>query len=195
MRGGLDCKGNFRLVFWVVLSNTMRNYTHLKSKIREVKNFPTRGISFKDITPLLADKNTFREIINALMTAFKHSGADKVVGIDARGFLFAAPVAYLINAGSVIVRKKGKLPYAKISRSHNLEYGRGVLEMHTDAIEKGEKVVVIDDVLATGGTCEAAVRLVEELGGEVVGLGFLLDLPLGGRERLKKYSIYSLMSY
>jgi adenine phosphoribosyltransferase len=173
----------------------MRNYDHLKSKVREVKNFPTPGISFKDITPLLKDKHIFREIINGLTTAFKHSKADKVVGIDARGFVLSAPVAYLIGAGKVIVRKKGKLPHKKIAREHDLEYGKGVLEIHIDAIEKGEKVLIIDDVLATGGTCEAAVRLVEDLGGEIVGLGFLLELPLGGRERLKKYPIHSLITY
>ena len=171
------------------------NYPHLKEKVREIIDFPTNGINFKDITPLLEDKAAFREIIESLTNFFKDFGVEKVVGIDARGFLLASAVAYLLNSGMAIVRKRGKLPWEKILREHDLEYGKGSLEMHIDSIKKGEKVLVIDDVLATGGTAEAAVKLAEELGGKIVGLGFLLELPLGGRTKLQKYKIRSLIKY
>lgn len=173
----------------------MRDFSHLKAKIRDVKDFPIPGISFKDITPLLEDKDTFRDAIDGLVLHFKNRGVDKVVGIDARGFLLSSAVAYILHAGMVIVRKRGKLPCETIIREHDLEYGKGSLEIHVDSIQKGEKILIVDDVLATGGTVEAAVHLVEKLGGEVVGLGFLLELPLGGRERLTKYKIHSLIRY
>lgn len=173
----------------------MTEFAHLKSKVREVMHFPTPGISFKDITPLLEDKDIFREIIDGLHAAFKNVSVDKVLGIDARGFLLASPIAYLGGVGMVIVRKKGKLPHETITREHDLEYGRGALEIHVDAIKKGERILVIDDVLATGGTAEAAVHLVEALGGKVVGIGFLIELSLGGREKLKDYNIKALITY
>lgn len=173
----------------------MDQLEHLKSKIREISDFPTPGINFKDITPLLEDKEAFRAAIDGIYDHFRGAPIDKVVGIDARGFLLASAVAYLAGSGMVIVRKKGKLPYEKIVREHDLEYGRGVLEIHTDSIKKGERVLVVDDVLATGGTVEAAVKLVEELGGQVIGLGFLLEIPLGGRQKLKNYEIKSLIKY
>src|SRR3990167_11445449 len=132
----------------------MEDYSYLKSKIREIADFPIQGINFKDITPLLEDKSAFRDAINGLADAFRDKKVDKVVGIDARGFLLASAVAYLLNAGMVIVRKKGKLPHQTIVREHDLEYGRGTLEIHVDAIKKGERVLVIDDVLATGGTAD-----------------------------------------
>ena len=174
---------------------TSRDCPHLKAKIREIIDFPTAGIKFKDITPLLEDKVAFRETIDCFSDFFRDSRADKIVGIDARGFLLAAPVAYILNTGMVIVRKKGKLPYAKILREHDLEYGRGSLEIHVDAIKRGERILIIDDVLATGGTAEAAVKLVEDLGGHVIGLGFLLELSMNGRELLKNYEIKSLLKY
>ncbi len=183
----------------------MADLSYLKAKIREIENFPTPGINFKDITPLLEDKDAFREAIDGLVGFFSAKGGsayggkdlkiDKVVGVDARGFLLASAVAYLLNAGMVIVRKKGKLPSEKILREHDLEYGRGSLEMHVDSIKPGEKILIIDDVLATGGTVEAAVKLTEELGGQVIGLGFLLEIPFGGREKLKGYNIKSLIVY
>lgn len=173
----------------------MRDFSHLKAKIRDVKDFPIPGIYFKDITPLLEDKDTFRDAIDGLVLHFKNREVDKVVGIDARGFLLSSAVAYILHAGMVIVRKRGKLPCETIIREHDLEYGKGSLEIHVDSIQKGEKILIVDDVLATGGTVEAAVHLVEKLGGEVVGLGFLLELPLGGRERLTKYKIHSLIRY
>lgn len=172
------------------------NTEHLKQKIREILDFPTPGIKFKDITPLLEDPEAFREAIDGLVDFFRETKVDKVVGIDARGFLLASAVAYLLNAGMVIVRKKGKLPHQTVVREHDLEYGRGTLEIHVDAIKKGERVLVIDDVLATGGTADAAVKLVEHLGGDVVGLGFLLELSyFPGREKLKNYNISSLIIY
>lgn len=174
---------------------TIADFPHLKAKIREIQDFPTPGISFKDITPLLEDAKAFREIVDTLADSFKDDKIGKVVGIDARGFLLAAPVAYTLRAGMAIVRKKGKLPYATIACEHDLEYGRGAMEMHVDAVKKGERVIVVDDVLATGGTAEAAVKLIESLGGTVAGLGFLIELPLGGRELLKKYPIRALINY
>jgi len=173
----------------------MEDYSYLKSKIREIADFPIQGINFKDITPLLEDKSAFRDAINGLADAFRDKKVDKVVGIDARGFLLASAVAYLLNAGMVIVRKKGKLPYETIMREHDLEYGRGSLEIHKDSISREESVLIVDDVLATGGTVEAAASLVEELGGIVTGIGLLLELPLGGRERLSRYDLISLIKY
>ena len=173
----------------------MSEYPRLKAKIREIKNFPTPGISFKDITPLLEDKDAFRESLEGLANFFKDTKPEKVVGIDARGFLLASGVAYLLHAGMVIVRKKGKLPYEKLVREHSLEYGNGSLEMHIDSIKKGERVLIIDDVLATGGTAEAAIKLAEALGGHIVGYEFLLELPLGGREKLKHYKLKSLIAF
>lgn len=169
----------------------------LKRKIREIKDFPTPGISFKDIMPLLEDQKAFKAAVKGLATPFKKMKINKVVGIDARGFLFASAVAYVLGAGMVAARKKGKLPYDKISQTHELEYGESLLEMHVDSVSSGERVLIIDDVLATGGTAEAAVKLVKRLGGNVVGLGFLIELPLGGRDKLKKYrtKINSLIYY
>ena len=177
----------------------MTDYSPLKSKIRQIQDFPVKGINFKDITPLLEDKRTRREAIDGLTDAFREKEVDKVLGIDARGFLFASVVADRLDVGLVIARKKGKLPFKSIATEHDLEYGKGVLEIHADSIEKGEKILIIDDVLATGGTAEAAVKLVEKLGGVVVGIGFLLEVsvkpPLGGRERLSKYNVVSLIKY
>ncbi|OGF62312.1 adenine phosphoribosyltransferase [Candidatus Giovannonibacteria bacterium RIFCSPHIGHO2_02_FULL_45_13] len=173
----------------------MEKHHHLKVKIREIQDFPTAGVQFKDITPLLEDKDAFHEAVDGLVEFFNGLNIDKVVGIDARGFLLASATAYLLGVGMVIVRKKGKLPSEKILLEHDLEYGRGSLEMHTDSIKKGEKILIIDDVLATGGTAEAAAKLTEELGGRVIGLGFLLELSLGGREKLKQYEVRSLIKY
>ncbi|MDO8523066.1 MAG: adenine phosphoribosyltransferase [bacterium] len=173
----------------------MDNYPNLKAKIREINDFPTPGVHFKDITPLLEDPVTFCEAIDGIAGFFKDKKIDKVVGIDARGFLLASAVAYLLKAGMVVVRKKGKLPWDKILREHDLEYGKGSLEMHIDSIKKGERVLIVDDVLATGGTAEAAIKLAEELGGKIVGIAVLLELPMGGQEKLKNYNIKSLIKY
>ncbi len=169
---------------------------YLKSKIREVLDFPTVGIKFKDITPLPEDKKAFHQAIAGLADFFQNEKIDKVVGIDARGFLLASAVAYLLKAGVVIVRKKGKLPYDKIVQTHDLEYGHGSLEIHTDSIKPGEKIAIIDDVLATGGTAEAAVKLVKKLGGEILGLGFLIELPaIHGKDKFNDYKVYSLLKF
>lgn len=167
----------------------------LKNKIREIKDFPTPGINFKDITPLLEDAASFKESIDKLTIFLKNKEIDKIVGVDARGFLLAAPVAYALKVGMVIVRKKGKLPYETIIREHDLEYGSSVLEIHTDSIKAGERIAIIDDVLATGGTIGAAIHLVEQLKGIVVGLGFLADINLGGREKLKDYDFFAVIRY
>lgn len=168
---------------------------YLKSQVREIKDFPIPGILFKDITPLLEDRASFRYIIESLAESFRHENIDKVAGIDARGFLFASGIAYLLNAGVVVVRKKGKLPYDTIACEHNLEYGKSALEIHKDTIKKGERIIIVDDVLATGGTAGAATTLIEQLGGIVTGLSFLIEVPLGGRELLSNYSINSLIKY
>lgn len=173
----------------------MKKYANLKIKIREIMDFPTPGISFKDIAPLIEDKKMFREAINGIANFFKNAKIDKVVGIESRGFLIASGVAYILHTGMVMVRKKDKLPFKKILREHSLEYGSGSLEIHIDSIIPGEKILIIDDVLATGGTAEAAIKLTEDLGGEVAGAGFLLELPLGGREKLKQYDVKSLIRY
>lgn len=166
----------------------------LKSFIKEVPNYPKPGINFKDITPLLGDKEAFRFVVESL--ADKFMDIDIIVGIDARGFLLAAPVAYKLGVGLAIVRKPGKLPRLTIHEDYTLEYASNALEMHEDAILPGQKVAIIDDVLATGGTMEATCKMVQKLGGEIVGIGFLIELEfLGGREKLKDYKIESLIHY
>ena len=168
----------------------------IESKIREVPDWPKKGISFKDITPLLEDGDAFLKVINALALPYKESKIDKVVGIDARGFIFASAVAYKLKTGLAIVRKKGKLPYETISKSYSLEYGKNVLEIHKDSIKKGERVAIIDDVLATGGTAKAVISLVEKLGGKIIGISFLSELSyLKGRKLLGNKNIKSLIKY
>jgi adenine phosphoribosyltransferase len=153
--------------------------------IREVPDFPTPGISFKDITPLLADPHALRGAVEALTAGLSPGSVDKVAGIEARGFVLGAPVALALGAGFVPVRKAGKLPAARFSAAYELEYGAAVLEVHVDAVSPGERVLVVDDVLATGGTVAATVGLVEQAGGIVVGVSVLLELPeLGGRARV-----------
>lgn len=168
---------------------------NIKDKIREIPNFPKPGISFKDITPLLEDSNAFREIVELLIAPYKDKQITKVVGIDAREFLLASVVAYKLHAGIVIARKKGKLPYKTISEEYSLEYNKSTLEMHEDAITRSDRVIIVDDVLATGGTAKAAVTLVEKLGGDIIGLSFLIELrSLKGRDVLH-YPISSLITY
>lgn len=167
-----------------------------KAKIREIPDWPQRGVSFKDITPLLQDKELFQKMIEALAKPYRGVKIDKIVGIDARGFLLASALAYELNTGLVIVRKKGKLPHKTVSKEYELEYGSNTLEMHLDAIAPGERVLIVDDVLATGGTMEATVGLVETLEGEVVGISFLIELGfLNGREKLKGHAMHSLIEY
>jgi adenine phosphoribosyltransferase len=164
--------------------------------IRDVPDFPKPGITFKDITPLLADPEAFAEVVDRLAEPFVGRGITKVVGIEARGFVVAAPVAHRLGAGFVPVRKPGKLPWETASEAYELEYGTDELEVHLDAIAPGEKVLVVDDVIATGGTALAAARLVEGLGGQVVGLAFLIELAfLGGADRLGELPHVSLLTY
>lgn len=168
----------------------------LKEKIRVVEGFPTEGISFKDITTLLKDAGALKECIDQLAERFRGIQADMVVGPESRGFIFATPLAYLLGTGFVPVRKPGKLPAETVSYEYKLEYGKDKLEIHKDSIKPGQKVLIVDDLLATGGTMYAAAKLVEKLGGEVAGLGFLIELTeLKGREKLKGYKVESLIQY
>ncbi len=168
----------------------------LKALIRDVPDFPQEGIVFKDITPLLADENAFSSVIDLIVVNYGRGNIDKVVGIEARGFIIASPVAYHFGAGFVPVRKKGKLPSATESEEYSLEYGTNTLEVHKDSIRPGERVLIVDDVLATGGTATATARLVERLGGKVVGIACLIELEfLGGRKALGSYDFFSLIPY
>ena len=167
-----------------------------KAKIREIPDWPKPGILFYDITPLLEDAEYFRAVNDELAKPFLGQRIDKVIAIDARGFLLAPGVAYQLNAGVCLVRKKGKLPHKTVSREYALEYGSNTIEIHEDTIKPNERVLIIDDVLATGGTARAAVDLVKQLSGEVVGLGFLIELEkLKGREKLPKLNVFSLIKY
>nr|WP_299070076.1 adenine phosphoribosyltransferase [uncultured Allomuricauda sp.] len=164
--------------------------------IRDIQDFPQPGVVFKDITPLLKDPQALAQACETLCDMVKDYAIDKVVGVDSRGFIFAPLIASKLNAGFVPVRKKGKLPYKTISESYSLEYGEDTLEIHTDAIQKGEKVLVHDDVLATGGTANAVCKLVEKLGGEVVQCNFLIQLTfLNGADKLNGYDIKALLNY
>lgn len=168
----------------------------LRAKIRDIKDFPTEGILFKDITTLLKDGPAWAAVIEHLAAKHRKGSVDVVVGVESRGFIFGGALAREIGAGFVPVRKKGKLPAAVIEEEYELEYGRDVLAIHEDAIAKGQKVLVVDDLLATGGTMAATLRLLERLGGVVVACEFLIELTfLNGRERLKGYRIESLIQY
>jgi adenine phosphoribosyltransferase len=170
----------------------------LKLKIREIPDWPKAGINFKDITTLLEDKDAFKEAVDSLAAQFADQKIDKIVGIDARGFLLAAPVAYKINAGLAIVRKKGKLPSKTIGQEYTLEYASNAIEMHDDTIKPGENIILIDDLCATGGTALAACDLIEKLGGIIIGVSFLINLPfLEGSKKLKArgYDVHSLVEY
>lgn len=168
----------------------------LKQHIRDVPDFPKPGIMFKDITPLLQNHKAFDAIIKNFTDRYSSQKIDIVVGIESRGFLFGAPLAHQLGASFVPVRKKGKLPYKTIDMSYELEYGSATIEMHTDAVKKGQKVVVIDDLLATGGTADAACRLVKMQGGEVLECAFVVELGfLSGRNKIKNTPVYSLVNY
>jgi adenine phosphoribosyltransferase len=169
----------------------------LRGLVRDVLDFPKKGIVFKDITPLLKDGNALRFMADQFSETYRGQQVDQIVGIESRGFILSPILAYQIGAGFVPVRKKGKLPAEKESITYSLEYGEDTLEIHKDAISKGTKVVVVDDLLATGGTAEAVVRLIERLGGEVVSLAFIVELTfLKGRDRFQdKYQIQSLIQY
>lgn len=168
----------------------------LKKYVATVKNYPKEGILFRDITPLMNDGEAFKYATDRIMEFAKEHNVDLVVGPEARGFIFGCPVSYALGIGFVPVRKPGKLPREVIEYSYDLEYGSNTLCLHKDAIKPGQRVLIVDDLLATGGTVEAAVKLVEKLGGVVAGLAFLIELnELKGREKLKNYPILTLMSY
>jgi adenine phosphoribosyltransferase len=168
----------------------------LRSAIRDVIDFPQPGIVFKDITPILADGALFRRAIDLLCATAEGRRIDKVVGIDARGFIFASAVADRLGTGFVPVRKKGKLPWKTRQTSYALEYGEAVVELHEDAVKPGESVLLVDDLLATGGTAAAAVRLLDELGADLAGISFLIELSfLAGRSKLGSHPVHSILVY
>jgi len=168
----------------------------IKSLIRDVPDFPEPGIVFKDITPVLADPIAFSTIIDLIVVHFGRGNVDKVVAIEARGFILGAPVAYHFGAGVIPVRKAGKLPHETVDESYTLEYGTASLEIHRDAVAPGERVLIVDDVLATGGTAKAAASLVERIGGKVCGIACLIELGfLEGRSKLGGYDVFSLIPY
>jgi adenine phosphoribosyltransferase len=168
----------------------------LKSKIRVIEGFPIEGISFKDITTLTRDKIAFKEAVDLMVEDLKDKNIDLIVGPEARGFLFGAAVAYGLGVGFVPIRKPGKLPAETTSFEYELEYGKNTLEIHTDAISKGDRVAIVDDLLATAGTVSAAAKLIESLGGEVVACEFVIELEdLKGREKLSNYHVNTLVKY
>jgi adenine phosphoribosyltransferase len=168
----------------------------LKASIRDVPDFPKPGVLFKDITPILANGQLFRLAVTIFAERYQRKSVEKIVAVDARGFIFGGALAHYLGVGLTMVRKKGKLPYKSHSHEYELEYGQGVLEMHIDAIEPKQRVVIIDDLLATGGTAEATAKLVEKCGGEIVELAFLVELEfLKGREKLKNYPVFSAITY
>lgn len=167
-----------------------------KSLIRDVPDYPKQGIIFKDLTTLWKNKEAFKASMSDMAAFYKGIKIDKIVGIESRGFIIGSALAYLLGTGFVPVRKKGKLPADVISETYDLEYGTDTLTMHKDAIEAGEKVLVVDDLIATGGTCTAVAKLVEKLGGTIIGFGFMVELKfLNGKEKLKKYDLKTLISY
>jgi adenine phosphoribosyltransferase len=172
------------------------NSDQLKKLIREVPDFPKKGILFYDITTLLKDKTGFAQLIDLFSEHYIGKQIDLILGMEARGFIFGPALAYRLNAGFVPVRKPGKLPAATVRVEYELEYGSNTLEMHKDAVQKGQRVLIVDDLLATGGTAEATARLVTSLGGEIAGLAFVVELDfLNGRDKLKPYNVFSLLHY
>src|SRR5689334_7909485 len=177
-------------------AKTEANCDHLKKLIREVPDFPKPGILFYDITTLLKDKVGLATLVDSLSEHYMGKGIDLVLGMEARGFIFGPAVAYRLNAGFVPVRKPGKLPAATKKYDYSLEYGTNTLEIHEDAIVKGQRVIIVDDLLATGGTAEATAKLAESLGAKIAGLGFVVELDfLNPRDKLKPYDVFSLLRY
>lgn len=172
------------------------NYDSLKKLIRDIPDFPKEGILFRDITTLLKDPKGLKEIIDIFSERYKNKGIKYVLGADARGFIFASAIAYNIGAGFIPVRKKGKLPYKVVSADYSLEYGTNTIEIHEDAFDKGDKVVIVDDLLATGGTAKAMVDLVNKLEGEIEELAFMIELEdLNGRDKLEGENVFSVIKY
>jgi adenine phosphoribosyltransferase len=172
------------------------NLDSLKSKIRSIPDWPKKGIIFRDITPVLEDRKLFQFLINKLAEFFKNEKIDKIVGVDARGFILASALAYKLKTGLAIVRKKGKLPWKTVREKYTLEYASETLEMHRDAIRPGERVLLCDDLLATGGTMRATCDIVKKLGGKIVGIVFFIELKdLKGKKKLKGYKVKSLIKF
>lgn len=168
----------------------------LRDYVAEIPDFPKEGIIFRDVTTILSDADGLHMAVDGLIEMLKNVDFDLVVGSESRGFIFGAPVAYAMHKGFILVRKKGKLPRETISESYDLEYGSATLEMHKDSIKPGQKVVIIDDLIATGGTTEAIVKMIEREGGDIVKIGFVMELAgLKGRDKLKKYDVDSLIIY
>jgi len=162
----------------------------VKDYIRTIADFPQEGVLFRDVTTLFADPKGFRMAVDQMLTPWAGEQIDKVVGLEARGFILGGAIAHQLSKGFVPIRKKGKLPGATISQGYKLEYGEAIMEIHEDAIAPGEKVLIVDDLLATGGTCRAGTQLIERLGGEIVGCSFIVDLPeLGGRKLLESLGL------
>lgn len=167
-----------------------------KQHIKEVADYPKKGISFKDITSLMQDGEVYKKAVDELVVYARERGAELIAGPEARGFVVGCPAAYALELGFVPVRKEGKLPRETVRVSYGLEYGTDILTMHKDSIKPGQHVVILDDLLATGGTIEATIKMIEQLGGVVAGIGFLIELDgLGGRERLEGYDVFSLVRY
>jgi len=176
--------------------SSIEDVERIASRIRNVPDFPKKGIMFKDITPVLSDIHTLRASVKEMVAPFVNSGIDIVVGIESRGFIFGAPIADMLNCSFVPVRKPGKLPWKTESVSYELEYGTDALEIHKDAIAERQSVLIVDDLLATGGTAEATCKLVSKLGGNIKGLSVLIELEdLNGRKRLNQYNVHSLVQY
>jgi adenine phosphoribosyltransferase len=168
----------------------------LKSKIRNVPDFPIKGVMFRDITTLTNDKDAFKYVVDQLYERYKDKKIDRVIGIESRGFIFGGALAHRLCCGFVPARKLGKLPAATIEESYELEYGRTSLQLHTDSINKGDRVIILDDLLATGGTIRATANMVERLGGEIIEIAVVIELSfLKGREKLKNYPVYAMVDY
>jgi adenine phosphoribosyltransferase len=169
---------------------------YIKSKVRSIPNWPIKGVIFRDITTLLQDPKAFKEICQIFYNRYVNEKVDKIVGIDARGFLFGSVLAVELGIGFVPIRKKGKLPYKTISESYTLEYGEETIEIHEDAIDRGDRIVIIDDLMATGGTIAASAALVEKLGGDILECAFVIELPdLKGREKMGDRNLFAILEF
>jgi adenine phosphoribosyltransferase len=169
---------------------------NIKKTIRTIPHFPMKGIMFRDITTLLKDANAFKETIDALVDRYRHQSFDVVAGIESRGFIIAGVIAYLLGTGFIPIRKPGKLPAETYRVDYELEYGNDAIEMHKDSVNQGSRVLIVDDLLATGGTMKAACEIIEKAGGDVVECAFIVDLPdLKGREKLKDYQVFTLVEF
>jgi len=194
LRRGLDSAPPIRT--WVPAIVTVRSADDLRARIREVPDFPKPGIRFYDVTTLLKEPDAFREVIDQMADQVRDEKIDLVVGMESRGFIFSAPLAYKLGAGFVPVRKLGKLPAETIEVEYSLEYGTATLEIHKDAIAPGQRVLIVDDLLATGGTVMGTIELVRRLGGEIASLSFMVELTaLHGREQLGEFTIHTLLTY